>query len=483
MNPNFDTVIIGAGQGGPLARMLAKGGQRVALIEKHFVGGSCTNVGCTPTKAHIAAAKVAHVIRTSNDFGVDSHLVNIDLAAVARRSRRIVEEFRRENEEYLLSTPRLELIYGIGRFRGHDTVEVQQQNGRELTVQAKNFVVAVGTHSEIPAIEGLSEVPFITHVEALALERVPPDLLIMGGGYISCEFAQMFARFGSRVTIVQSAEQLMPREDEDVASAIADILRDSGVEVVLGCEVKRVGKTNDGLKAIWHEEERNFSHLLVATGLAPQTRNIGLEGAGVDIDEEGYIRTSDYLRTTNQSIYALGDCKGGPQFTHIAYDDARILRDGLLRGTWRSIQERPVPYTVFIDPQLGRIGLSEREAQKANKKFDVVRLEMKDTARGIETGQIRGFWKILIERDTEQILGGALLSGEGGETMAILQMAMMAKMPYMALRDAVLAHPTWAESLNNVFLRFDEQIAAKNNVRSPKGELEELRHSKRAFGQ
>ncbi|RYZ78404.1 MAG: FAD-containing oxidoreductase, partial [Proteobacteria bacterium] len=260
-----------------------------------------------------------------------------------------------------------------------------------------------------------------------------------------------------KVTIIQNAVQLLPNEDADIASAIADVLSASGATIVLGEEVNKLERTEKGIRAIcknWNEE---FSHLLVAAGQIPQTLGLGLHAAGVELMHENYVRTDEYMKTSNPTIYALGDCKGGPKFTHIAYDDARILCDGLLRGQWRSIEDRLVPYTVFLDPQLGRIGLTERQARNKGKKFDVVRLKMNDTARGIETGEEEGIWKILVERETRQILGGAFLSGEGGETMAVLQIAMMAKMPYSSIRDAIFAHPTWAESLNNVFLRLDKQ--------------------------
>ncbi|BCM94090.1 putative pyridine nucleotide-disulfide oxidoreductase RclA [Abditibacteriota bacterium] len=439
--------------------MLAEGGQRVAVIEKNFVGGSCTNVGCTPTKAHIAAAKVAYIARTAKDFGINVHLESIDLKAVVKRTRCVVEEFRRENEEHLLKTRGLELIYGSAHFQAHDRIEVKLDSGSSLSLKANTFIVAVGTRTQIPAIQGLNSMPFMTHVEALQIEEIPPHLLIMGGGYIACEFAQMFARFGSRVTIIQSGDQLLPHEDEDIAAAIADVLRDSGIEIFLNDEVQAVEKTKRGITATSGEQTKTFSHLLVATGRTPQTYDLGLERVGVELDVDGYIQTDEHMKTTNPSIYALGDCKGGPQFTHIAYDDARILRDGLLHNQWRSIKDRLVPYTVFLDPQLGRIGMSEAEARASGKQFEVARLQMKETARGIETGQIQGFWKILVEQGTDQILGGAFLSGEGGETMTVVQAAMMAGMPYTTLRDAIFAHPTWAESLNNVFLRFDEQKA------------------------
>ena len=460
--------------------MLAEDGQRVALVEKRFVGGSCTNVGCTPTKAHIAAAKIAHSVRVAGQFGVGARLERVDLRAIVKRTQGIVEEFRRENEEHLLATPGLELIYGTARFSGDDSIEVKLREGRARTLSAPRFVVAVGTKAQIPDVKGLLDVPFMTHVEALQLEEVPRHLLILGGGYIACEFAQMFARFGARVTIVQNGEQLLPREDEDVATAIAEVLRDSGIEIVLGEELISVKSAAQGLVATWGEKERRFSHLLVATGQTPQTKDLGLDVVGVKLDEKGNIETDENMRSGNPRIYALGDCKGGPQFTHIAYDDARILCEGLSHGKWRSIKERPVPYTVFTDPQLGRIGLSEKEACQQGKRFGVAHLAMKETARGVESGQEQGMWKILVEQGSDQILGGAFLSGEGGETMAVLQMAMMAKMPYGALRDGIFAHPTWAESLNNVFLNFDRQ---KEKGDGESSQDDKRCHSEGAFGE
>ena len=450
--PKFDYVIIGGGQGGALARQLAEAGKRVALIEKKYVGGSCTNVGCTPTKAHIAAAKVAHVVRTSQELGVRSKIEIIDLPFIVERTRRIVEEFRQENEEQLMNTDGLDLVYGTARFASEGGIEVELRTGEIQRFTADKYIIAVGTTAQIPEVQGLKDISFLTHVEALQLEEIPPHLLILGGGYIACEFAQMFARFGSQVTIIQNKPQLLPHEDDDVAEGIADVLRRSGVEVIVGQEVDAVRGSHRGIEAVWSTEKRVFSHVLIATGQKPQTQNLSLEHADIQLNDSGHILTDEYLKTSHPHIYAMGDCRVGPAFTHIAYDDARILRDGLLQGKWRSIKERLVPYTVFTDPQLGRIGMSEEEAKKSGKEFEVVCLNMKDTARGVETEQTQGFWKVLVERGTGLILGGAFLSGEGGETMAVVEIAMQAKMPFTSLRDGIFAHPTWAEALNNLFL-------------------------------
>ncbi|PQV65063.1 Pyruvate/2-oxoglutarate dehydrogenase complex, dihydrolipoamide dehydrogenase (E3) component [Abditibacterium utsteinense] len=451
----FDAIIIGAGQGAALARMLGEAGQRVALIERETVGGSCVNRGCTPTKAHIAAAKRAHDARSAHHLGVEIPTVRVDLRAVAARSQSIVEEFRDEIRGKLGKLDTLELVFGEASFVDAQVIEVRAKNGETQRFQSQKIIVATGTRAQIPAIAGLDEIEWLDHRSILQLEEIPEKLLILGGGYIACEFAQMFARFGSKVCIAQSAAQLLTREDADIAGEIAALLRAENIEIRFDCQVKSVEKTARGL--VCHLECGDSilaTHLLLATGQTPNTEALHLEAAGIECDKKGFIPTDDKLGAA-PGIWALGDVKGGPAFTHIAYDDARILADILLGKPARSICQRPVPYCVFTDPQLGRIGLTEREAGERGLEIRVAKLPCSETARGIESGEAGGFLKAIIEKSSGQILGGAFLCRDGGEIIAVLQMAMQAGLPYTALRDGIFAHPTFAESLNNLFLAME----------------------------
>jgi pyruvate/2-oxoglutarate dehydrogenase complex dihydrolipoamide dehydrogenase (E3) component len=453
----FDVIVIGAGQGGALARMLAEGGKRVALIEKEALGGACVNHGCTPTKAHIAAAKRAHDARTARDLGVFASEVRVDLKAVVARSNHLIADFRAEIADRLAAQPTLELIYGLARFTGPHTVEVHQRGGERVQIEAPDIVIATGMSSNIPKIEGLNQIDWLNNRSMLQLEVVPEKLLILGGGYIACEFAQMFRRFGSEVVIAQSGPQLLQREDEDVSSAIATLLREENIEVHLNCKAESLEKTEKGFKC--HFADGAFTeatHLLLATGQTPNTSELNLETTEVDLDEKGFVQANEFLKAA-PGIWVLGDVKGGPAFTHIAYDDARILADALLCQENHSIEGRPVPYCVFTDPQLGRIGLTEAEALEAGHHIRIAKLPIKDTARGLESGESKGFLKAIVEAETGQILGGSFLCRDGGEVIAVLQVAMQAKLPYTTLRDGIFAHPTFAESLNNLFLAMDRE--------------------------
>ena len=442
---NFDTLIIGAGQGGALARMLCEGGQCVVLIEKSELGGTCTNVGCTPTKAHIACAKRAHDARVSSAWGVGCSEVEVDLPAIVARTESIVREFRSHIEARLNALSTLEIVRGTAAFVDERSVEVSGQ-----ILSARNIVIATGAHAAKPEIEGLDDIDWLDHGALLKLEIVPEHLLILGGGYIACEFAQMFRRFGARVTIVQSGAQLLDREDPDVAQEVADLLRAEGVEIRLETKCERVSKHETGLEAQFQNGELvRASHLLLATGQQPNTRDLQIENANLKPGESGEIVVDEHLQAA-PNIYALGDCKGGPAFTHIAYDDARILAKRLLHGELSSTKGRPVPYCVFTDPQIGRVGLNECEARERGLNFRVGKLAVCDTARGVESGEDRGFLKVLVG-DDDRILGGAFIARDGGELIATLQTAMMGGLKFQDLRDGIWAHPTQIESLNRVF--------------------------------
>ena len=458
---HYDAVVIGSGQGGtPLARALAEAGRKTALVEREHVAGTCINEGCTPTKTMVASAKTAYVDRRSADFGVHDGPVTVAMPEVRRRKQSIVDSFRESNENRIEATEGLVLIDGEASFTGPRMLAVRTNDGEELEIEADNIFINVGARPANPPIEGLDSVPTLNSTSIMELDELPEHLLVLGGSYVGLEFAQMFRRFGSEVTIVQRSGQLMGREDPDVAEAVADIMREDGIEVLLNTQTARAAQ-DDGkvlLTVNTSEGERTLegSHLLVAAGRPPNTETLDLEAAGIEMDSRGFIKTNERLETGVEGVYAIGDVKGGPAFTHISYDDFRIIRTNLLDGGSATIADRLVPYTVFIDPQLGRIGLSEQEARDQGRDVLIAKIPMSYVARAIEMGETRGFMKALIDAETDRILGCAVLGIEGGEIMAIIEIAMMGNLPYTALRDAVFAHPTLAESLNTLFSTVEE---------------------------
>ncbi|MCL5942647.1 MAG: mercuric reductase [Actinobacteria bacterium] len=453
----YDDLVIGAGQAGvPLSRALAEAGRRTALVESTHVGGTCINEGCTPTKTMAASARVAYLAQRAGDYGVDTGPVTVDLARVRQRKRDIVESWRRSSEQRLLATDGLDLLMGEARFAGPHTVQVRLRSGEERLLEAERIVVDVGTRPAIPALPGLNEVPFRDSTTIMELEEVPEHLLILGGGYVAVEFGQMFRRFGSAVTIVQLAAQLLPREDADVAAEVTSILREDGLEIVLEGHGRRVAANGDDgicLTVATPDGERTLtgSHLLVAVGRTPNSDRLDPDAAGLKLDERGFLVVNERLETNVPGIWAAGDVKGGPAFTHIAYDDFRILRTNLLEGGAASTNGRLVPYTVFMDPQLGRVGFTEKEARKAGYPIAVASLPMSWVARALETGEPRGLLKAVVHAETDRILGAAVLGSEGGEIMAVLQAAMLGGVTAATLRETVFAHPTLAEALNNLF--------------------------------
>ena len=460
---HYDAVVIGAGQGGaPLARALAQDGRKTALVEREHVGGTCVNEGCTPTKTMVASAKVAYFDRRSADYGVQNGPVAVDMQKVRQRKRDIVESFRSGNERRIEETEGLDLLMGEASFSGPKELEIHL-NGTDETfgLTADDIFINVGARPANPPIEGLEGVPSLNSTTIMELDELPEHLLVLGGSYVGLEFAQMFRRFGSGVTVVQRGKQLMSREDVDVAEAVAEIMRQDGLEVLLEAQPQRVEKGDNGeiqltVGTLEGERKLTGSHLLVAAGRPPNTDTLNLEAAGVETDKRGFVRVNERLETNVPGVYAMGDVKGGPAFTHISYDDFRIIRKNLLEGGDASVADRLVPYTVFIDPQLGRIGLSEQEAREQGRNISVAKMPMSYVARALEMDEARGFMKAVVDSDNDQILGCAILGIEGGEIMAMLQIAMMGGLPYTALRDAVFSHPTLAESLNNLFAALDE---------------------------
>lgn len=457
----FDAIVIGSGQGGtPLSLSLAEAGWKVALIERKAVGGTCINEGCTPTKTMIASARIAHLVRRAGDFGVHAGEFSLDLERVVQRKREVVESFREGSKKRILDSPNLSLIEGSARFVRERQLEVALLNGRTEFLEADTIVINTGTRPARPEIKGRDNVVAHDSTSIMELDELPEHLIVVGGGYVGLEFGQMFRRFGSKVTIIQRDKQLLSREDEDIAGMILEIMRDEGIEVLLDTEpleVDSVGGNKISLTLQSSEKEMTVagSHLLLAVGRLPNTPDLNLEKNGIEIDERGFIRVNSKLETTSKGVYAIGDVKGGPAFTHISYDDFRILKQNLLNGGNSTIEERFVPYVVFIDPQLGRIGLSEKEASSQGRDFRVAKLPFDRVARAIETDETRGMMKALVDSKTDQIIGAAILGVEGGEIMSAIQIAMMGGLPYTSLREGVFAHPTLVESLNNLFMTLD----------------------------
>src|SRR5438477_851595 len=462
---HYDAIVIGAGQaGGPLSTTLARAGWKTALIERVHVGGTCINEGCTPTKTMVASGRVAYLARRAADYGVHTGPINIDLQRVRQRKRDIVNSFRNGSQSRIEKAANLELIFGSASFTGPELVEVRSKDGRQRVVSAKYVFINAVTRASRPKLAGLDEIPFLDNASIMELDTVPDHLLVLGGGYIGLEFGQLFRRFGSRVTIIQSAGQLLTGEDPDIADEVAKILRQDGVEILLKAKATRVSRSDGSIRLEVQEQGNSTtlagSHLLIATGRVPNSDTLNLPAAGIQMNDRGFIQVNDRLETTVDGVYALGDIKGGPAFTHISYDDFRIIRANLLenKATGKkpaSIANRLVPYTLFIDPQLGRVGLTETEARTQNRHIRVAKLPMTSVARAREVDETRGFMKVVVDGENNQILGAAILGIEGGEVMAALEIAMMGKLSYTALRDGVFAHPTLAESLNNLFMAMD----------------------------
>jgi pyruvate/2-oxoglutarate dehydrogenase complex dihydrolipoamide dehydrogenase (E3) component len=457
----YDAIVLGSGQGGnPLACDLASTGWKVALVEQVHVGGTCINEGCTPTKTMVASARVAYLARRGADYGVQTGPVTVDMRVVRQRKRDIVTSFRGGFEQRVERNDHIDLLRGEASFTGPKTVAVHLNTGETLTITADTIFINTGARPTEPAMNGLDTIPVLNSTSIMELDSVPDHLLCIGGGYIGLEFGQMFRRFGSKVTVIQRGGHLLAREDDDVADEVAKILREDGIEILLNTSTTSAEKAADGILQLTvqtPEGERVLtgSHVLLAAGRTPNTDKLNLESAGVKIDKKGFIQVNERLETGVPGIFAIGDVKGGPAFTHISYDDFRILRTNLLEKGNATTKDRIVPYTVFLDPQLGRVGLSETEARAQGRNIQVAKIPMNYVARALEMDEARGFMKAIVDADSQQILGCAILGIEGGEIMAVLQVAMMGKLPYTALRDGVFAHPTLAESLNNLFTGLD----------------------------
>jgi pyruvate/2-oxoglutarate dehydrogenase complex dihydrolipoamide dehydrogenase (E3) component len=456
----YDAIVIGAGQaGGPLSTALAQAGWKTAIIERIHVGGTCINEGCTPTKTMVASARVAYLARRAADYGVQTGPVTVDMTVVRQRKRNIVDSFRDGSQRRIEGTEGVDLMMGEARFTGPKAMEVRLKDGETRQISANTIFINAGARPSKPTISGIDAVPTLDSTSIMELDTVPGHLLVLGGGYVGLEFGQMFRRFGSDVTIVQRGARLLAREDDDVADEVAKIMREDGIEVLLETAPVHVEQTGNGgiqltVRTATGERVRHGTHLLIAAGRTPNTDSLNLAATGIQTDKRGFIPVNEQLETSVPGIYALGDIKGGPAFTHISYDDFRIIRGNLLEKGHASIHDRFVPYTVFIDPQLGRIGLGETEAREQGRNILVAKMPMNYVARALEVDESRGFMKAIVDADTSQILGCAILGLEGGEIMSALEIAMMGKVPYTVLRDGIFAHPTLAESLNNLFSSF-----------------------------
>lgn len=453
---HFDAIVIGTGQAGkPLAGALGKAGRRTAIIEKGRVGGTCVIDGCTPTKTMVASARVAHLARRAGDYGVQLGDVEVDLEVVRRRKRDMVDAWSSGGEKGLGRIDAVDLVFGTARFTGPRVVEVALAEGGTRSMTADQVFINTGTRNRVPPVDGLDSVPWLDNASLMELAEVPEHLVVLGGGFIGLEFAQMFRRFGSRVTVIEASDRIAPREDDDIRDALREILVEDGIDFRCGAPASEVRAAEPGVEvrlgdAGWDAGVRG-THLMVAVGRVPNADDLGLEHTGVERTERGFIRVDDELRTSADGIWALGDVNGGPPFTHIAYDDYRVVRENVLGDGGASRAGRIVPYTLFVDPQLGRVGLTEREARDQGRDILIAKMPMSRAARAVETDETRGLMKAIVDAETGRILGASILGVEGGEIASAIQIAMMGGLTWRDLRDSAFSHPTLTESLNNLF--------------------------------
>lgn len=452
----YDLVILGSGEGSKyLAWTLAKQGQRVAVIERKYIGGSCPNIACLPSKNIIHSAKVASYFRRSEEFGVEKDGFTIDMSAVRDRKRKMVSGLVDTHLENFKKSG-AELVLGSGKFIAPRTLEVAMLDGAVRRFRGTNVIIGTGTRATLEPISGLVEAQPLTHIEALELDEIPEHLLVMGGGYIGLELAQAMRRFGSRVTIIERNGRLVHREDEDVAEGLRNLLEEEGIELVVSATTERVlGQSGQAVEVVIKQDgsERTLkgTHLLVATGRTPNTEGLGLEMAGVELTDRGYIKVNERLQTTAPGVWAVGESAGSPQFTHIAFDDFRVIRDNLAGGH-HVTTGRQVPSTLFTDPELARIGLSEREAREQGLSYRLFKVPMVAVLRTRTLSETRGFLKALVDTGSDRILGFTAFGVDAGEIMASVQIAMLAGLPYTLLRDAIMTHPTLHEGLVVLFM-------------------------------
>jgi pyruvate/2-oxoglutarate dehydrogenase complex dihydrolipoamide dehydrogenase (E3) component len=473
----FDLVILGGGTGSTLAAWTFAGeGKRVAVVDRKYIGGSCPNIACLPSKNIIHSAKVAWYFRRSKEFGITCDGFAIDMAGVRERKRRMVRGLNDMYTENYRKTG-AEFILGTGRFLASRTVEVTLADGTTRQLRGTNVIISTGTRASLEPIPGLAEAQPLTHIEALELDEIPEHLLVIGGGYVGVEMSQAMRRFGSKVTMIDRNGRLMSREDPDVCDALRSLLADEGIDILLNARIKQVsGKSGDSVSVVVvHNGDQNGepngiekvlkgSHVLVATGRTPNTEGLGLELTGVELTDRGYIKVNERLQTTAPGVWAIGEVAGSPQFTHISIDDFRVVHANLTGGK-RVTTGRQVPYCLFTDPELARIGLSETEAEARGIAYRLFKVPMETNLRAHTLSETRGFVKALVEADSDRILGFTAFGAGAGETLAAVQIAMIAGLPYTALRDAILTHPTLVEGLLSLF----SSAASAHNVVETRG--------------
>jgi pyruvate/2-oxoglutarate dehydrogenase complex dihydrolipoamide dehydrogenase (E3) component len=468
----FDLVILGGGTGSTIAAWTFAGeGKRVAVVDRKYIGGSCPNIACLPSKNIIHSAKVATYFHRSKEFGISHQGFTIDMAGVRNRKRNMVVGL---NDMYMENYRKTgaEFIWGTGRFVAPRTVEVTLADGTTRQLRGTNVIVSTGTSAALEAIPGLPGAQPLTHIEALELDEIPQHLLVVGGGYVGVEMSQAMRRFGSKVTVIDRAERLMSKEDPDVCEALRSLLADEGIDIVLNARIKRVsGKSGQSVSVVLEQGGREKTlqgtHLLVAAGRIPNTEELGLERAGVERTDRGYVKVNERLETTASGVWAIGEVAGSPQFTHISVDDFRVVHANLTGGN-RITTGRQVPYCLFTDPELARIGLSETEAAAQGIAYRLFKVSMENNLRARTLSETRGFLKALVAANNDRILGFTALGVAAGEILAAVQVAMIAGLPYTALRDAILTHPTLVEGLISLF---SSAASAHNGVETSGSEI------------
>jgi pyruvate/2-oxoglutarate dehydrogenase complex dihydrolipoamide dehydrogenase (E3) component len=480
----FDLVILGGGTGSTVAAWTFAGeGKRVAVVDRKYIGGSCPNIACLPSKNIIHGAKVVDYARRSKEFGITCDGFAIDMSGVRNRKRKMVVDLNEMYMENYRNTG-AEFILGAGRFVAPRTVEVTMADGTTRQLRGANVIVSTGTRAALDATPGLAEAQPLTHIEALELDEIPEHLLVIGGGYVGVEFSQAMRRFGSKVTMIDRNGRLMSKEDPDVCDALRSLLADEGVDILLNARIKQVsGKSGDSVRVVvvqngdqngaqngeqnGNEKVLKGSHLLVATGRTPNTEGLGLELTGVELTDRGYIKVNERLQTTAPGVWAIGEVAGSPQFTHISIDDFRVVHANLTGGD-RVTTGRQVPYCLFTDPELAHIGLHEDDAKMQSIPYRLFKVPMEANLRARTLSETRGFVKALVSADSDRILGFTAFGVGAGETLAAVQIAMIAGLPYTALRDAVLTHPTLAEGLISLFSSAPSahNVAGRNGAQS-----------------
>src|SRR6266536_1138764 len=451
----FDLVILGGGTGSTIAAWTFAGeGKRVAVVDRKYIGGSCPNIACLPSKNIIHSAKVVHYFRRSKEFGIAHDGFTIEMPGVRDRKRKMVVGLNEMYMENYRNTG-AEFILGSGRFVAARTVEVTLADGTTRQLRGTNVIVSTGTRASLEPIPGLAEAQPLTHIEALELDQIPEHLLVIGGGYVGIELSQAMRRFGSKVTLIDRNPRLMQKEDQDVCDGLRSLLENEGIDILLNVGIKRVsGKSGDSVSVVIEqngiEKTLKSSHILMAAGRTPNTEGLGLEIAGVELTDRGYLKVNERLQTTAPSVWAIGEVAGSPQFTHISIDDFRVVRDNLA-GRSHVTTNRQVPFCLFTDPEFARVGLSEQEAKAQGIAYRLFKIPMEAVLRARTLGETRGLLKALVEIDSDRILGFTALAVDGGEIMSSVQIAMIAGLPYTAFRDAILTHPTLAEGLGALF--------------------------------